>query len=179
VQGVRPDAATWAAVAAVILGVAVVARYDPAARATAVGLRLRFSPALLYAFAAGIAFATSFILGQQATVLYGEVQTVFIGRFFGLAAIVAVLLAGRTPPRLPARWWPGFAGMGALDALALVSVVAAGHAPGAEIATVVSSTFGAVTVILARVFLRESIAALQWAGIAMIVVGVAVLTARI
>lgn len=177
-QGASPDLATWTAMAAVISGVIIVARYDPGARIENGGPRLTFSPALLYAFAAGLSFAASFIVGQHATVLYGEVQTVFIGRFFGLAAIITVLVAGRLALKLPVRWWPGFIGMGALDVLALVSVVAAGHAPNAEIATVVSSTFGAVTVILARIFLKERISALQWAGILMIMAGVAVLSAK-
>ena len=48
--------------------------------------------------------------------------------------------------------------------------------PGAEIAVVVSSGFGAVTVLLARVVLREAMTWAQWAGIVAIVGGVAVLS---
>ena len=177
-QGAILDAASWIAIASVILGVVVVARYDPGSRAKRVGLTPRLSPALLYAFGSGVGFALSLTVGQHATPIYGEVQTAFIGRFFGLAVILLVLLIARTPPALPMRWWPGFAGMGALDTLALVSVIAAGNAPNAEIATVVASAFGAVTVLLARIFLKEPISALQWLGIAMIVCGVAVLQAQ-
>ncbi|MDX1710448.1 MAG: hypothetical protein R3316_04855, partial [Rhodovibrionaceae bacterium] len=126
-QGAQPDPLTWAAMAAVISGVVVVARYDPAAGGEPKSWRPRFSPALAFSFASGFCFAVSFIVGQQATVILGEVQTVFIGRFFGLAVIVAVLLQRAEAPRLPVRWWPVFVGMGALDAIALVSVVAAGH----------------------------------------------------
>ena len=43
---------------------------------------------------------------------------------------------------------------------------------------VVASAFGAVTVVLARVFLREAMTWPQWAGIALVVGGVAVLSAN-
>jgi multidrug transporter EmrE-like cation transporter len=41
----------------------------------------------------------------------------------------------------------------------------------------VASSFAAVTVVLARVVLREPMSSAQWAGIAMIVAGVGVLSA--
>ena len=41
-----------------------------------------------------------------------------------------------------------------------------------SIVTVLSSLYGAVTVLLAAIFLRERIALLQWAGIIAIFVGI-------
>jgi drug/metabolite transporter (DMT)-like permease len=43
---------------------------------------------------------------------------------------------------------------------------------------VVASSFGAVTVVLARLILREAMTWLQWAGIVLVVAGVAVLSAQ-
>lgn len=176
--GARPEALTLSAMVVVVAGVAIVARYDLSVGGAGVRPGRRDTSALGYAFAAGLAFAVSFTVGQRATPIYGEAAAVFIARFFGLAAIAAVLLLQRSGPVLPLRWWPGLIGMGALDALALVAVVAAGKAPQSEIATVVSSTFGAVTVLLARVFLKEPVAVLQWIGIGLILAGVAALSTK-
>ena len=93
-------------------------------------------------------------------------------------ALLALLFAvrGRTP-RIPTAWWPLLALQGLMDAGAYVSLLFGGHGPGSEIAVVVSSSFSVVTVLLARVFLREAMSLLQWAGVAAIVGGVAVLAA--
>ena len=65
--------------------------------------------------------------------------------------------------------------MGALDVTALGTVVAAGNLADPEFATVVSSTFGAVAVILARLFLKEEIAPAPLGGMVLIFGGVAML----
>ena len=62
--------------------------------------------------------------------------------------------------------------MGGLDVVALVATIAAGHLPDPTIATVTSSAFGAVTVLLARLFLKERITPMQLAGIVLIFAGV-------
>jgi len=68
--------------------------------------------------------------------------------------------------------------MGALDVGAFLAVVAAGNLPDPALATVTSSAFGAVTVILARVLLRERIAPVQLIGMVLIFGGVAVLASQ-
>ena len=64
--------------------------------------------------------------------------------------------------------------MGCLDVTALGTITAAGNLPAPEFATVVSSAFGAITVLLARVFLKEPIAPAQLGGIVLIFGGVGV-----
>jgi drug/metabolite transporter (DMT)-like permease len=59
--------------------------------------------------------------------------------------------------------------------LALGAITAAGNLPDPAFATVVSSAFGAVTVLLARIFLKEPIAPAQFAGMVLIFGGVGVL----
>ncbi|MGB3249021.1 EamA family transporter [Tabrizicola sp.] len=56
--------------------------------------------------------------------------------------------------------------MGGFDAVALGLVTAAGALPRAEYASVTSSLFGVLTVLLAAWFLRERVRAVQWLGIA-------------
>lgn len=176
-RGAKPEAPQWAAMAAVLAGVAVVAR--SAGRFESVeGL----SPGAIrrsIAVALGAAVAFGFALGaaQQATPVFGELQTVWIGRIVSFSLLAALFAARRRAPRIPAAWWPLVALQGVLDAGAYVSLLFGGHGPGSEVAVVVSSCFSVVTVVLARIFLREPISVLQWLGVAAIVGGVAALAA--
>ena len=178
--GARPELADWLAMAAVVLGVVIVARQGEARPGHRPPTFERARPmALIYAFASGIGFACSLTAGQYAVPIYGEVEATWLARWFGLGAVILACLArprGATRLGRYGRWWILLMVMGLLDSLALVSVLAAGHQPLAEIATVTSSAFGAVTVILARVFLKEAVAPAQWAGIVLIFVGVGVLS---
>ncbi|MHA1151989.1 MAG: DMT family transporter [Alphaproteobacteria bacterium] len=176
VLGARPSALDWAAMAAVMGGVIVVARAarsfeDPAGITRQ---QLRFTIAL--ALGAALGFAVTIAVAQQASHLYGELQTVALSRWVSLLACALLLLVRRQAPRLPLRWWPWIGLQGLLDGGAYVALLAGSQGPGAEIAVVISSGFGAVTVLLARLVLREAMTWAQWAGIAAIVAGVAVLS---
>lgn len=98
-----------------------------------------------------------------------------LARLFGLAVIVALYLWRSPGAPLPVRWLPLLGLMGCLDVLALGAITAAGNLPDPAFATVVSSAFGAVTVLLARIFLKEPIAPAQFAGMVLIFGGVGVL----
>lgn len=67
------------------------------------------------------------------------------------------------------RWRPLLALMGCLD---VGTIAATGNLPNPEFATVVSSAFGAVTLLLAGAFLKEPIAPAQLAGMVLIFGGV-------
>jgi drug/metabolite transporter (DMT)-like permease len=97
------------------------------------------------------------------------------GRVVALLAIAA-LMPWQTGPRLPPRGQMGvLALMGLLDALALGLVTAAGGLAHAEYASVASSLFGVLTVLLAAWFLKEHVRPVQWLGIACVFGGIAVL----
>jgi drug/metabolite transporter (DMT)-like permease len=63
--------------------------------------------------------------------------------------------------------------MGCLDAVALSSVIASGALPQASYASVASSLFGVVTILLAWGILGERVKLTQGAGIALIFMGLA------
>lgn len=176
VLGARPGVLDWIAMAAVLAGVIVVARaarsFEDPAGATRQQLRLTVGLAL----GAALSFAATIVVAQQASHLYGELQTVALSRWVSIAACALLLLVRRETPRIPLRWWPLIGLQGLLDGGAYIGLLAGSQGPGAEIAVVVSSGFGAVTVLLARIFLREAMTWPQWAGIAAIVAGVAVLS---
>ncbi len=176
--GARPTPVDWAAMLAVMLGVVTVARSarsfeDPASYTRA---QLRFTIGL--AVGAALAFSGTIAVAQQASYIYGELQTVGMARWVGLAACAMLFLVRRQAPRLPRRWWPWISLQGLLDGGAYLALLAGSQGPGAEIAVVVGSGFGAVTVLLARIVLREAMTWAQWGGVVMIVAGVAVLSGR-
>jgi drug/metabolite transporter (DMT)-like permease len=172
--GIVPTGPQWLAIVMVMAGVAVVARGAPAPdREVANDLRVTFVIALLSA----LAFALAISAGQAAARAVGEVAVTAAARWVSVVAAFGWLIVRRRPVLVPAGWrWP-VAGQGMLDGGAYLALFAAAHGPGSVIAAVVASSFAAVTVVLARVLLKEPMSVAQWVGIALIVAGVGVLSA--
>ena len=178
--GARPSAPQWLAMAVVVAGVVVVARAsgDPDETAGASG---EFAPdhvkkSVWIALGAAFGLAVASMAAQGAATIYGEVPTIWMARWIGVACLLIVFARRGRAPRMPVRWLPLLAFQGLLDSCAYLGLVIPAGEPGAEIAVVVASGFGAVTVLLARIVLREAMSWAQWAGIAAIVGGVATLS---
>lgn len=165
---VRPPAETWIAILAVLAGMPLVAR-DGAGPPTS-----RLTLAL--AVGAGMLFAVAVLLGQQSSGVHGELATVWYTRVFGGGLLIAALLA-LPRPRLPLRWAAVAAGQGVADTAGYLFLYSAAAGLGGAVATVVSSTFGIVVVLLARLILRESVRAPQWLGMALVFGGIVGLSA--
>ena len=175
-QGARPSAWQWLAIVGVMAGVLILSRsggrYEESGELPPGKLKIVLGLALLASFG----FAIALTAGQAAVPIFGEVETVWLARLFGLATIGAVYLWRSPGAPLPVRWLPLLGLMGCLDVLALGTITGAGNLPDPAFATVVSSTFGAVTVLLAHVFLKEPIGPSPLAGMVLIFGGVGVLT---
>jgi len=177
-QGARPSAWQWLAILGVMAGVVIVSRsggrYEESGELPPGKLKIVLGLALLASFGFAIALAA----GQAAVPIFGEVETVWLARLFGLITIGSLYLWDlwrSAKASLPASWLPLLGLMGCLDVAALGTIVAAGNLPDPAFATVVSSAFSAVTVILARIILKEAISPAQLGGIALIVGGVVAL----
>jgi drug/metabolite transporter (DMT)-like permease len=177
VRGLRPGAAQWVAILVVITGVVGVALLSPQADEGTAYSREHVRGSVLVALGAAAVFALTMTSFQDAMRIYGEVQTVWMVRWISLAAIVAVMAVKRDPPRLPARYVPLLFAQGVVDGAAYLALLYGSRGAGGTIVIVVSSTFAAVTVVLARLVLREPMSRAQWGAIVMIVGGVAVLSA--
>ncbi len=182
VLGARPSLLQWLAMAVVMAGVVIVARIsgDPEDG----GTTAEYSPAHIrrsagLALGAALIFAFTVIAAQNAARIYGQLPTLWMARWIGLACMLVLFVAIRAKPAVPVRWWPALALQGLLDSGAYVAMLLPAGRPGAEIAVVVASGFCAVTVLLARIFLKERMTWPQWAGIFLIVGGVAALSANI
>jgi drug/metabolite transporter (DMT)-like permease len=172
-QGQPVTLADWLAVAAIVTGIAIVAlsARDDAPE----GYAAPPTVALGWAALSAIGFATTFALGQEATRQGSELPVLLIGRVVALLAILGLALALRSPvrPQRSQAWL--LALMGTFDAIALGLVTAAGALPRAEYASVTSSLFGVLTVLLAAWFLRERVRTVQWLGIGAVFSGIALL----
>jgi drug/metabolite transporter (DMT)-like permease len=173
VQGREVTPVDWLAVLLIVTGVAIVAL---AARDDAPDLYAAPpATALGWAALSAAGFAATFALGQVGARLGSELPVILIGRSVALAAILALAMAGTGSLRPPRAQLGLLALMGAFDALALGLVTASGTLPKAEYASVTSSLFGVLTVLLAAWILKEAVRAVQWLGIAAVFSGIAVL----
>ncbi len=166
-------AADWAACVAIVAGIAVVATAtrDDAPEGYAAPPQVAFG----WSLAAAAGFAATFALGQAAARHGAELPAILIGRVTALVVILA-LMAGRRPVgALPRRQVWIVALMGVLDAAALGLVTAAGSLPRAEYASVASSLFGVLTVLLAAWFLKERVRGKQALGIGLVFAGIGAL----
>lgn len=174
--GVRPSALQWAAMALAVVGVIVVARCAEKFEEPGVMSLGHLRWTVLVALASSACFAIVVISGQLAVPSYGELQTLWISRLVSLALITLLFVVRRKVPRLDRRWWLLLVLQGLLDTGAYLALFAGSHGAGSELAAVTASAFGAVTVLLARLFLREAMSWQQWGGVIMVFVGVGTLS---
>jgi drug/metabolite transporter (DMT)-like permease len=178
VGGARPSLADWLAIVAVMAGVALVSQSGERMERSGEIAPRQLKVILALAFAASLGFALGATSGQAAAPIFGDAQAVWLARVSGLVIITLLYLLPSVRWQTPGKWLPLLGLMGALDVTALTTVIAAGNLPDPTIATVASSGFGAVTVLLAWMILRERIAPIQLIGIAAIFCGVLALASR-
>ena len=162
-----------AAVLAIVGGIAVVALTGRDEGATQ-----RPGAAILWSLAGTVGFATTFWFAHEASRQGDELAGIMVTRLVALAVVLGIAMALRSPLR-------GFGGagktliaMGVLDALAISLVTASARLPNPEYAAIASSLFGVLTILLAWRLLKEAVQPLQWAGIATVFAGIAVLSAQ-
>ncbi len=178
VLGSRPSAGQWLCIALVMLGVVIVARASRSFELHGDYNRRDLRLTIWISVASAASFGAAIAAGQEAATIYGELQTTVAARWIGMLSLALVLLRRPGGGGIPRAWWPILAVQGLLDGGAYVALFAASGGPNPEIAAVVASAFSAITVVLARIFLREAMTLPQWLGIVMIVAAVAALLAQ-
>jgi drug/metabolite transporter (DMT)-like permease len=173
-QGRAVTGTDWLAVAAIVGGIAIVAlatREDGPE-----GYAAPPSVALGWAALAAAGFAATFALGQAATRMGSELPVALVARVVAALVILALLSLRRGRGRVAKGQVWLLVLMGCFDALALTLVTASGELGQAEYASVASSLFGVLTVLLAAWVLKERVRPVQWLGIATVFSGIAVLS---
>lgn len=187
--GQPPPAVVIPGLFAVVLGIviaSVVDRPTSTAGATRLGRALGVGWALLSAIAFGWVF---FVLGPRSLAL-GPAWTIWFFRLVAIAALLALAKPMRTRLNAALRSFAGeprpsrgrTLAVACLDSAGMV-VFAWGSSRGVivgEIAVVavLTSSFPLITIALARVRLREGLRWWQWIGIALVIGGVAWVSAR-
>lgn len=150
----------WGAVIAIVIGVAIVAMLSDTSEDQTPSKGLT----VLYALISSVGFAGTFSLGQAAAEISHEMPATLVTRVLTVGLVTVVILVFKQ------TFWPGKAAlpwliaMGIADGIALLCVLSAGGLPNPQYASVTSSMFGLLTIVLAWIFLKERMSATQWGG---------------
>jgi drug/metabolite transporter (DMT)-like permease len=127
-----------------------------------------------WALFAAVGFAVLFwLLGFRIIARVGAIQTVWMIRLTSSLLTGAAVFVAKQPMRLPSggvRWM--LLGMGVFDTGAFVLSNFGMKMEQVAVISVLGSLYGAVTVGLAAVFLREHVSRWQWVGIITIFLGI-------
>ena len=179
VFGARPEIVHWVAMVATLGGIWLVAlavwRVDGGDRPEYAPAVLR--RAVLLALGSAFFFAVALLAADHAIERYGLPMTLLSGRIVGALALGAGFLVMRKVPRMPLRAWPLILLIALVDTLGYVFVYAGLSLENGEFAIVTSSAYSVVTILLARIFLREQVVPLQWLGVAIVIAGIGTLSA--
>ncbi|HTZ33234.1 MAG TPA: DMT family transporter [Methylomirabilota bacterium] len=181
ITGERLTASRFAGVTLIILGVVVVARGEampgdanplddsrPAKKHLGVGW------AVLSAIGFGVMF---WLLGIRVVPMMGAAPSVWMIRVTSVITTAIVMLVARRPMKLPdlsANRW--ILGVGLLDTSAYVFNNFGMMREQVSVVSVLASLYGAVTVALAALVLKEEISRMQWAGIFAIFAGIVLIS---
>ncbi|MGB7243405.1 MAG: EamA family transporter, partial [Sulfitobacter sp.] len=159
-QGTTISPWQWLAVAVIVTGVAVVAALSDTSSDSVPPK----GPTIVFAIGSAIGFAGTFALGQHAADLSDEMPSTLVTRVIAVVLTALLLLSFKLP------FWPGkralplLIAMGVADGIALLCVLSAGSLPNPQYASVASSMFGLLTILLAWLLLKERMTMVQWGG---------------
>ncbi|MEO9517799.1 MAG: DMT family transporter [Paracoccaceae bacterium] len=168
VQGAQVSGVQWFAVIAIVSGVSVVAALSDTKKEESPPR----GPTIGFAVISAIGFAGTFALGQSAATLSHDMPSTLVTRMVAFVLVVCIVLIFKQPIRPSKQALPWLIAMGVADGIALMCVLSAGALPNANYASVASSLFGMLTIVLAWIFLRERMSLPQWSGCAVAFAGV-------
>jgi drug/metabolite transporter (DMT)-like permease len=172
--GERLSAVRIAGIFCTLVGVVVVAGGEKTPDENDIAAVQRSGKGIGWAVFASVGFAMLFwLLGIRIIPRVGAIQTVWMIRLTSMLLTAAVIIIARQPMRLPrgeVRWM--VLGMGVFDTGAFVLSNLGMKMEQVAVISVLGSLYGAVTVGLAAIFLREHVSRWQWMGIVTIFVGI-------
>jgi drug/metabolite transporter (DMT)-like permease len=167
-----------AGLALTIAGVVVVARgeHEPS-EANPIGEQLRPAKKRLgvnWAIFSAVCFGVMFwLLGLRVVPMLGSAPSVWLIRLTSaLTTALVMLFAGQSRGLPSRRDLPMLLGVGVLDTCAYIFNNYGMAHEQTSVVSVLASLYGAVTVVLAALFLREKVSPSQWFGIVAIFIGI-------
>jgi drug/metabolite transporter (DMT)-like permease len=172
-SGERLSAPRATGIACTMIGVLLVAAGEKAPDANNTEAMRRSGKGIGWALASAVGFGLLFwVLGLRVIPRVGAPQTVWMIRLTCTLIAAAVILLARQPIKLPRNTRLISLGMGLGDTAAFVLSNRAMQIEQVAVVSVLGSLYGAVTVALASIVLREHVSRWQWAGIAAIFSGI-------
>lgn len=175
-NGLEPTLLQWACVAATLVGAIIIARSGTEEGGVNAVEPGKMPLLLLFCLMSVLGYSAAVVLGQHAAVVMGEIEAAWVSRATSVLTLLPFVLTERNVTPI-SRWhWAGLFLAGGLDILGLILINASGHLPGKDFAGIGISAYGALSVILAMIFLKEKVSPGQWLGLAMIVGAVAAIS---
>lgn len=180
--GERLSAVRLAGMALTVAGVIIVARGETVPgdanlideRSRPQKKNLGIGWALYSALGFGVMF---WLLGIRVVPILGAAPSVWVIRLTSVFATVLVILLARKSMALPSRGdAPGIIGVGVLDTSAYVLNNFGMKLEQISVVSVLASLYGAVTVALAAIILKEPISKAQWMAIVSLFVGIVLIS---
>lgn len=153
----------WGAIIAIIIGISIVASLSDKSQENK-----RKNRAIFFAILSGFSFFATLAFSQHAARIGAELPVLLITRLAAITLIAFIMITRGQKYRPSLSMLPIFGFLGFLDALALGLVIVAGVFPNPEFAAVSSSLFGIITIILARIILKEPMTLMQWSAVILI-----------
>lgn len=126
---------------------------------------------------AGVCFGLYFILMHQSTSAGARVWPMIASRTGGTVLIAAYMLISRSSFKVEDKSaWPFLILNGFFDIIGNVFFILSGQAGRLDVASVLSSLFSGVTVMLAWIFLKERLTRGQWIGVASALAAIVLMT---
>jgi len=174
--GSEPTLLQWMATIVVISG-AILVSVSADSHQESLGLnKQQIKESVEISFIASVTLALGLIFSQEATNTLEPLETVIYIRFFSLLGIASILLFSKSKIFITKKAMPILFFQGILETTGYFCLVSAYAFDKVSIAVVISSGFGLVTVVLARLILKEKISKIQGSGIFLTFLGVIGLT---
>lgn len=165
-----------AAMIAVVGGVWVVARAGHKIEYDELHALGSLKKSMMLAGATALIFPLSMLITEAAVSRAGEVEVIWFSRIVEVILLSIIIFSRQKFKRVSLRMTGLLIVLGIVDTIGFVALFTAQGTGDTAIAAVASATYGLVTVVLARIFLKEPVRPLQWLGFMIVIAGAASLT---
>tara|TARA_Y100000768_G_scaffold16514_2_gene11559 strand:- start:503 stop:1357 length:855 start_codon:yes stop_codon:yes gene_type:complete len=174
--GSEPSLTQWISTLVVISG-AILISISAESFKSSLGMNSKqIKESIIISFMSSGMLAIGLIFSQEASNTMDPLETVIYIRFFSLIGIAFLLLFTKSKITLTKKAIPILFFQGILETTGYFCLVSAYAFDKVSIAVVISSGFGLVTVLLARIIIKEQISKIQSLGILLTFLGVVGLT---
>ncbi len=171
--GTEPSVLQWISSIIIILG-AVLISISASSFKDSLGLNSKqIKSTVVMSFVSSVCLAFGLIFSQEASSYLSATETVIYVRFFSLLSISVILILYRVKPILTKKSIPILIFQGILETTGYFFLISAYSFDKIGIAVIISSGFGLITIILARIILKEKIEKIQKIGITLTFIGIA------